>query len=138
MNRFAARKLLELRLLLLPAVLLFVQHTCQAQVTSQIQRANPLPASIVAQGKLQPAAGILKLTPLPGDRIEKIHVSPGDRVAENTLLATLEGSKLKNLEINKIATSIAHLNEAIYPSDYIVGDVLLVDDIDEFDYLPYE
>jgi len=49
-----------------------------------------------------------------------------------------EEGKLKNLEINKVATSIAHLNEAIYPSDYIVGDVLLVDDIDEFDYLPYE
>ncbi len=106
-NPFAARKLLEIRLLLLPAVLLFVQHTCQAQATSQSQRANPLPASIVAQGKLQPAAGILKLTPLPGDRIEKIHVSPGDRVAENTLLATLESSKLKNLEIQLAELKLA-------------------------------
>lgn len=95
---------------MLTAVLLFVQHTCQAQATNQSQRANPLPVAIVAQGKLQPAAGILKLTPLPGDRIEKIHVSPGDRVAENTLLATLESSKLKNLEIQLAELKLADAN----------------------------
>ena len=49
-----------------------------------------------------------------------------------------EEGKLKKLEVNKIATSLAHLNEAIYPSDYIAGDILLIDDIDEFDSLPYE
>jgi hypothetical protein len=49
-----------------------------------------------------------------------------------------EEGKLKNLEINEIATQIAHENNSIYPSDYIVGDVLLVDDVDEFDALPYE
>jgi len=49
-----------------------------------------------------------------------------------------EEGKLKNLEVNKIATSLAHLNEAIYPSDCIVGDLLLIDDIDEFDSLPFE
>jgi hypothetical protein len=49
-----------------------------------------------------------------------------------------EEGKLKNLQINKYATSIAHLHEVIYPHDCIVGDVLLIDDIDEFDGLPYE
>jgi hypothetical protein len=49
-----------------------------------------------------------------------------------------EEGKLKNLQINKSATSIAHLHEAIYPHDFIVGDVLLIDDIDEFDSLPFE
>lgn len=49
-----------------------------------------------------------------------------------------EEGKLKNLEINHIATKIAHENNCIYPSDCIVGDVLLVDDIDEFDSLPFE
>ena len=93
--------------MLLPAVLPFLQHTCEAQATNQSQRSSPLAASIVAQGKLQPAAGILKLTPLPGDRIEKIHVAPGDRVTENTLLATLESSKLKNLEIQLAQLKLA-------------------------------
>jgi hypothetical protein len=49
-----------------------------------------------------------------------------------------EEGKFKNLEVNRIATSIAQLNEAIYPHDFIVGDILLIDDIDEFDSLPFE
>ena len=49
-----------------------------------------------------------------------------------------EDGKLKNLEINEIATEIAHESNSIYPSDYIVGDVLVVDDVNEFDDLPYE
>jgi hypothetical protein len=46
--------------------------------------------------------------------------------------------KLKNLEINEIATEIAHENNSIYPSDYIAGDVLFIDDVNEFDELPYD
>lgn len=49
-----------------------------------------------------------------------------------------EEGKLKELEINQKATEIAHENNLLYPSDYIAGDVILVDDVDEFDALPYE
>jgi hypothetical protein len=49
-----------------------------------------------------------------------------------------EEGKLKNLEANVEATKIAHENNCIYPSDFIVGDVLLIDDTDEFDSLPFE
>jgi hypothetical protein len=49
-----------------------------------------------------------------------------------------ENGKLRNSDLNETATKIAHENNCIFPSDYIVGDVLLVDDIDEFDSLPYE
>lgn len=49
-----------------------------------------------------------------------------------------EEGKLKGLEINVRATEIAQENNLLYPSDYIVGDVLLVDDVDEFDSLPFE
>jgi hypothetical protein len=49
-----------------------------------------------------------------------------------------EEGKLKNLALNEVATEIAHENNCIYPSDCIVGDVLLVDDVDEFDSLPFE
>jgi hypothetical protein len=59
-------------------------------------------------------------------------------MADGTFIVIDEEGKLKNLEINEIATQIAHENNSIYPSDYIVGDVLLVDDVDEFDALPYE
>jgi alpha-mannosidase len=49
-----------------------------------------------------------------------------------------EEAKLKNLDLNEIATQIAKDNNCIYPSDYIAGDVIMVDDSDEFDSLPYE
>jgi len=49
-----------------------------------------------------------------------------------------EEGKLKNRGINYLATEIAHDNNSIYPSDYIVGDVLLVEDTEEFDNLPYK
>ena len=49
-----------------------------------------------------------------------------------------EEGKLKNLKINEIATEIAHYNNCLYPSYCIVGDVIMVDDIDEFDSLPFD
>jgi hypothetical protein len=57
---------------------------------------------------------------------------------DGTFFVIDEEGKLKNLDINELATQIAHENNSIYPSDFIVGDVLLVDDVDEFDALPYE
>lgn len=57
---------------------------------------------------------------------------------DGTFIVIDEEGKLKNLEFNEVATEIAHENNSIYPSDYIVGDVLFVDDVDEFDGLPYE
>ena len=49
-----------------------------------------------------------------------------------------EEGKLKNYAVNKVATSIAHLNEALYPHDYIVGDAILFENENEFEELPYE
>jgi hypothetical protein len=48
-----------------------------------------------------------------------------------------EEGKLKNYPINKKATGLAHLNEAIYPHDFIVGDALLFEE-NQFEELPYE
>ena len=69
-----------------------------------------------------------------------LYNSPAEIVvmSDGTFIVIDEEGKLKNLERNEIATQIAHDNNCIYPSDYIVGDVLLVDDVDEFDGLPYE
>ena len=55
----------------------------------------------------------------------------------NLLLLDEEG-KLKNLPFNELATEMAHEQEVIYPSDVIVGDVILIEDANEFDDLPYE
>lgn len=49
-----------------------------------------------------------------------------------------EEGKLKNLSMNQTATEMAHEFEAIYPSDYICGDVILIEDAGEFDDLPYD
>jgi anti-sigma factor ChrR (cupin superfamily) len=68
------------------------------------------------------------------------HNSPAEVIvlADGTFILMDEEGKLKNLEINELATEIAHQNNSIYPSDCIVGDVLLIDDVDEFDSLPYK
>lgn len=66
--------------------------------------------------------------------------SPAEIIVLNdgTFMVIDEEGKLKKLEKNYLATEIAHENNSIYPSDFIVGNVLLVDDVDEFDNLPYE
>jgi hypothetical protein len=59
------------------------------------------------------------------------------RLNDGSLFLIDEEGKLKNYPINKIATSLAHLNEVIYPHDCIVGDALLFDE-NEFEELSYE
>ena len=60
------------------------------------------------------------------------------RLPDGNLFMIDEEGKMKNYPINKIATSMAHLNEAIYPHDCIVGDVLLFEDENEFEEMSYE
>jgi hypothetical protein len=60
------------------------------------------------------------------------------RLNDGSMLLIDEEGKNKNYPINNKATELAHLNEAILPSDYIVGDVLLFDDENYFDDLSYE
>jgi hypothetical protein len=59
------------------------------------------------------------------------------RLNNGELLLIDEEGKLKNYPINEKATSLAHLHEAIYPHDCIVGDALLFDE-NEFEDLSYE
>jgi len=46
-----------------------------------------------------------------------------------------EEGKLKDLPYNQKATEIAKEFEAIYPSDYIVGDAVILDSVDDLDAL---
>lgn len=66
--------------------------------------------------------------------------SPAEIVvlSDGSFILIDEEGKFKNLEINEVATQIARENNSLYPSDFIVGDVLLIDDANEFDELPYE
>ena len=64
--------------------------------------------------------------------IEIINLEDGE------MLLIDEEGKNKNLSINSIATEMAHKAEAIYPSDYISGNVIFIDNMNEFDDLPYE
>jgi hypothetical protein len=59
------------------------------------------------------------------------------RLNNGELLLIDEEGKLKNYSVNGLATSLAHLHEAIYPHDCIVGDALLFDE-NKFEELPYE
>jgi hypothetical protein len=60
------------------------------------------------------------------------------RLNDGSMLLIDEEGKNKNYPINNKATELAHINEAILPSDYIVGDVLLFEDENYFDDLAYE
>lgn len=60
------------------------------------------------------------------------------RLPDGNLFLIDEDGKSKNYPINKTATAISHLNEAIYPHDCIVGDVLLFEDDNEFEEMDYE
>jgi HlyD family secretion protein len=55
--------------------------------------------SIVAQGRLQPTKGVLRLSALPGDRVEKVIAQAGSMVSHGEPLIVFESAKLKQLEL---------------------------------------
>ena len=57
---------------------------------------------------------------------------------DGRLMLLDEEGKLKGLEYNEEATIRAKDENLIYPSDFIVGNVIIVDDVDEFDGLAYQ
>jgi hypothetical protein len=54
----------------------------------------------------------------------------------NSCLIIDEEGKFKDLDFNELATKIAHDNNSISPSDFVSGNAILINDIDEFDMLP--
>jgi hypothetical protein len=67
-----------------------------------------------------------------GSPIEIVYLEDGE------MMLIDEEGKNKNLSINSMATEMAHKAESIYPSDYICGDVIFINNMNEFDDLPYE
>ena len=58
--------------------------------------------------------------------------------SDGTLMLLDEEGKLKGLEYNEEATRRAKDDNLIYPIDFILGNVIIVDDVDEFDSLAYQ
>ena len=57
---------------------------------------------------------------------------------DGRLMLLDEEGKLKGLEYNEEANRRAKDDNLIYPSDFIVGNVIIIDDVDEFDSLAYQ
>ena len=55
-------------------------------------------STVLAQGRLEPAGGILNLGALPGEQIEKILVQEGDEVGAGDVLAELTSRKFRKIE----------------------------------------
>jgi len=60
---------------------------------------------VVAQGRVEPAGGIVDISALAGDRLEKIadHVEEGEPVDKDQVLAYLESRSLRKLEMESVA-----------------------------------
>ena len=54
---------------------------------------------VLAQGRLQPAKGIIRLAAIPGDRVEQILVQAGQAVWKSQSLLLLQSQKLRALEL---------------------------------------
>lgn len=54
---------------------------------------------VLAQGRLQPAKGIIRLATIPGDRVEELLIHAGQAVRKTQPLAVLQSQKLRALEL---------------------------------------
>jgi HlyD family secretion protein len=54
---------------------------------------------IKVQGRLEPKGGFIRLSGMPGDKVEAWHVRPGDTIQAGTKLATLTSHSVRQLEL---------------------------------------
>ena len=54
---------------------------------------------VLAQGRIQPAKGIIRLAAIPGDRVEQILVRAGEPIRNSQPLIVLQSQKLRALEL---------------------------------------
>lgn len=57
------------------------------------------PNQVIAQGRIQPARGVVRISAIPGDRIEEILVQPGQSIRKEQLLLVMQSHQLKTLEL---------------------------------------
>jgi len=54
---------------------------------------------ILAQGRLQPSRGLIRISGVPGDRVDAILVKPGQSIKKNDLLLVLQSRQARSLEL---------------------------------------
>jgi len=66
-------------------------------------------SQVLAQGRLQPARGMIRISALPGDRIDEIAIIPGQSIKKGATIAKLQSFQLKSLELE---AALLKLDEA--------------------------
>jgi len=64
-------------------------------------------SQVLAQGRIQPAKGLVRVGALPGDRVEQILVKAGQTVRKRQPLIVLQSQKLRSLELETAALKLA-------------------------------
>ena len=64
-------------------------------------------SQVLAQGRIQPATGLVRVGALPGDRVEQILVKAGQTVRNRQPLIVLQSQKLRSLELETAALRLA-------------------------------
>jgi len=57
------------------------------------------PNQILAQGRIQPAKGLIRIGAIPGDKVEQVLVQPGQTVRQSQPLIILQSQRLRALEL---------------------------------------
>lgn len=101
---------------------------------------KPAPDRVVALARLEPAAGIVELGGIPGDRIVKLAVAPGQQVRKDDELLTFESRTLRELDVaaarsqldeatKRLAAEQTHA-DALVRSAQLAVDGLVLDDLE--------
>ncbi|MBL9092843.1 MAG: efflux RND transporter periplasmic adaptor subunit [Planctomycetaceae bacterium] len=95
---------------------------------------SPPQAQVVALAKLQPAAGVLELGGVPGDKVERIYVKAGQAVKRDDPLLSFDSRTLRQLEVDAARTQLAEAEarlkaEQDYADAMVAEAQLLVDQL---------
>lgn len=98
------------------------------------------PVRVVALARLEPAAGIIELSGVPGDRITKLTAVPGQTVKRDAELVTFESRTLRVLDVDAAKSQLAEAEkrliaeqvhaDALVRSAQLGVDGLILDDLE--------
>jgi HlyD family secretion protein len=97
-----------------PIVLVGIPSTAQAQSPVYGEGAPPSNRrEIKIQGRLEPKGGILRLSGLPGDKVDIIHARPGDLVGKDKPLVTCKSATIKRIELEAAKLKLVEAKESL-------------------------